>query len=211
MSIVCPAILSDSKQAYEAQLKRFVQFANHLHVDISDGVFSPHQTIGVEDIWWPAGTSVDVHVMYKNPTAIVDGLISLKPRLVIVHAEADGDFISLAKNLHAHGIKAGLALLPDTPVEYLRPGVGLIDHIMIFSGDLGSYGGNVHLDLLSKVQDINALDSSIEIGWDGGVTDKNIRALADGGIEVIVSGGFVANAEKPRIAYGLLKQRIRQA
>lgn len=206
--IVAPAILSDTQDGYNSQLQLAIGFANRVHIDISDGIFSPHATVPPKALWWPAGVQADIHVMYQKPDSIMGELIALKPRLIIVHAEAEGDFIALAERLHSHGIKAGLALLPQTPVAYVAPGVGHIDHITIFSGDLGSYGGKVNFGLLKKAAEIHALDSGIEIGWDGGISDKTIKKVADAGIDVLVSGGYIAHAKNPPHAYRQLKRQL---
>lgn len=205
---VVPAVLSDSQDEYNQQLQTVVGFSKRVHIDISDGIFSPHTTVPPTALWWPAGVQADIHVMYQNPDSIMGELIALKPRLIIVHAEAEGDFITLAERLHASGIQAGLALLPDTPVSYIAPGVGAIDHVTIFSGDLGKYGGKTNLRLLKKAAELQALDSSIEIGWDGGISDTNIKKVADGGVDILVSGGYIAHAENPPHAYRHLRAEL---
>lgn len=202
---VIPAILAQDKEAYDEYIRTVASFSDRVHIDITDGVFAESSTVSIDDIWWPAGVRADIHVMYKRPDEIMDTLIALKPHMIIVHAEAEGDFLELAKRLHANGIRAGIALLPETAVQYITPGVGSIDHVMLFSGSLGSYGGTANYDLLSKVPEIRALDGMIEIGWDGGVSDESLRKIADSGIEAIVSGGFISKADSPYRAYTKLK------
>lgn len=203
---VVPAVLSDSRDDFNMQLQRVIGLSNRVHIDISDGIFSPQLTVPPEVLWWPAGVKADIHVMYQKPDSIMGELIALKPRLIIVHAEADGDFLNVAERLHAHGIKAGLAVLPQTPISYIAPGVGAIDHVTIFSGDLGSYGGKVDFNLLKKADEIASLDNKIEIGWDGGISDKNVQRLAASGIDVLVSGGYIQKAKNPSHAYRELQR-----
>ena len=202
---ICPSILASYSDEYDRQIEHVAPFATRLHIDVADGSFAPNKTVEANEIWWPGGIRADVHVMYRRPIEIIDTLIALEPQLVIMHAEAEGDFITLAKRLHYHGIEAGIALLPQTQPEYIRPGIELVDHVLLFSGDLGHYGGQADLSILEKVKAIRAMSQRVEIGWDGGVTDENIGALADGGIEVVVSGGFIQKAKKPRVAYDQLR------
>lgn len=208
---ICPAILTSLTDEYERQVQRVAPFATRLHIDIADGVFAPNTTVPAQDIWWPGGMQADIHVMYKRPAEIVDTLIALRPQLVILHAESEGDFLTTAKKLHFHGIEAGVALLPQTPVEYIRPGLEVIDHVLIFSGDLGHYGGEANLELASKAAEIRALSHRVEIGWDGGVTDQNAAMLADAGVEVLVSGGFIQKASDPKQAYTSLQTAANRA
>jgi ribulose-phosphate 3-epimerase len=201
MTDISPSILASYPLEYNRQIERVAPFATRLHIDVADGIFTPNQTIDVTNIWWPGGIRADIHVMYKRPVEILDELIALQPQLIIVHAEAEGDFITLAKKLHYHGIEAGIALLPQTQPEYIRPGIELIDHVLIFSGDLGHFGGSADMSQLEKARIVRSMSSRAEIGWDGGVTDQNIRALAEGGIEVIVSGGYIQKARDAKKAY----------
>lgn len=205
---ICPAILATYPEEYKRQIERVTPFATRLHIDIADGVFAPNKTVSASDVWWPGGVRADIHVMHRRPIEIIDTLIALGPQLVIVHAEAEGDFMTLAKQLHFHGIEAGVALLPKTPVDLIRPALEVVDHVLIFSGDLGHYGGRTDLGLLEKAQQLRGLSKRIEIGWDGGVTDQNIKALVEGGVEVAVSGGFIQKATDAQAAYTALKVAI---
>lgn len=205
---ICPAVLAEDQAAYEQQITNVVPFATRVHIDIVDGTFAPNQTVGASDVWWPGGMRADIHVMYERPHEIIDTLIALDPQLVIVHAEAQGDFMSFAKKMHYNGIEAGVALLPQTPVEIIRSAIDHIDHVLIFSGDLGKYGGQANLDLLQKVKDIRALTMRAEISWDGGVNVDNARVLAEAGVEVLISGGFIQKAENPAQAYQSLKATL---
>lgn len=205
---ICPAVLATYPEEYNRQIERIAPFATRIHIDIADGVFAPNKTIETSDIWWPGGMRADIHVMHKRPIEIIDALIALQPQLVILHAEAEGDFMTIAKQLHYHGIEVGVALLPKTPVELIRPAIDIVDHVLVFSGDLGHYGGQLDLTHLEKVKQLRHMNHRVEIGWDGGVTDENIKQLVEGGVEVAVSGGFIQKAHDPSAAYMRLKQAI---
>jgi len=155
----------------------------------------------VENIWWPAGVRADLHVMYQQPFDHFPALLALRPQLIIVHAEAEGDFLAFAAECHSHGIEVGVALLPETPVEAIQPALGQVDHVLIFSGHLGHFGGHADMSLLGKVQQLKQLKPQLEIGWDGGVNDQNARALALGRVDVLNAGGYLHGALAPKTAY----------
>src|SRR5262249_23647894 len=113
-----------------------------------------------------------------------------------------------AAELHKHGIKTGLALLAETPEEWAEQIMHSFDHLLIFSGDLGRFGGQTDLSLLEKATKAKAHHPDIEIGWDGGVNDQNAKVLADGGVDVLNVGGFIQKAENPEHAYATLKSAI---
>lgn len=205
---IAPSIMASHLDAYAEQVEHVSSFAHRLHIDIADGIFAPNKTVGASDIWWPGGLLADVHVMYRRPIEVLDTLIALRPQLVIMHAEAEGDFMILAKRLHYHGIQAGVALLPGTSVSEISDAIELVDHVLVFGGDLGHYAGQADLAQLAKVAEVRSMSSRIEISWDGGVTDQNIKQIADAGVDVIVSGGFLHKAPSARDAYDTLKKAL---
>lgn len=200
---ICPAILTNDPAVYRLQVEQSLDYALRLHIDLADDIFAPQKLIAIEDVWWPGGVRADLHVMYQRPFDHLEALVSLQPQLVIVHAEAEGDFEVFAEALHHHGIETGVALLPGTPVEAIRPALPLIDHVLIFSGQLGHFGGHADLSLLDKARQLRAIKPTLEIGWDGGVNDQNAAGLARGGIDVLNAGGYL-HGRDPVAAYAKL-------
>lgn len=207
MASICPTVTASEPHAYREQMERVEQFAGRLHIDVADGELAPRKLIDLDHLWWPGNVAVDLHMMYKRPFDHVEVLIVQHPQLVIVHAEAEGDFVAFANNLHRHGIEVGVALLPDTPVSKIAPAIEHIDHVLIFSGNLGYQGGSTaDMTLLNKVQELRELKPSLEIGWDGGVNEHNARQIAEGGIDVLNAGGYIHDAENAGAAYAKLKE-----
>jgi ribulose-phosphate 3-epimerase len=207
MPVICPAILAADPKQYREQIEKVASFAQRIQIDLTDGVFAKNRTVSPGEAWWPVGIKPDFHLMYQRPDKAIHTILEHLPNMVIVHSEADGNFESFANLCHRHGVKIGVALLPRTTVESVLAALDKIDHILIFSGSLGSYGGHANFDLLNKVDIIKQHKPNIEIGWDGGVNDQNISNLAAGGIDVFSVGGFIQNSANPEHAYKVL-QRI---
>jgi len=205
---ICPTITTDDPGVYKQQIEQTLTYAHRIHIDLADGVFTRNRLTEIEDVWWPGGVRADLHVMYEQPFQHMEALIALRPQLIIVHAEADGDFMQFAAAAHHYGIEVGVALLPETPVEAIRPALEVIDHVLIFSGNLGHFGGHADMGLLGKVQQLKDLKPRLEIGWDGGVNDKNVKLLAMGGVDVLNAGGYLHGAMAPGTAYATLKAAI---
>lgn len=208
MAIICPTVLAETPAEYKAQLARITPFARRIQIDLSDGEFTTPKTVELDEVHWPSSVKADLHLMYKNPARHMRAIVKLKPHLVIVHAESSGDFMTFAKILHKLGIKVGVALLPETPASAIKPALELIDHVMIFSGTLGKFGGSADLDLLIKAQALKHLKKSLEIGWDGGVNERNAHLLAAGGVDVLNVGGAIQKATDPAKAYATLKAKL---
>ncbi|MEJ0073571.1 MAG: hypothetical protein WDN27_05900 [Candidatus Saccharibacteria bacterium] len=110
---ICPTVTTDDPAVYKLQIEQTLAFAHRIHIDLSDGIFTPNKLMAIEDVWWPGGVRADLHVMYKNPFEHLPALVALQPQLIIVHAEAEGDFMSFASAVRHRGIEIGVALLPE--------------------------------------------------------------------------------------------------
>lgn len=204
--MICPTVLADTVDDYRDQIGAIQGFASRIQIDLGDGRFTT-ETVGLADVWWPEHITADIHLMYKEPLKVVADLVALKPGMVIVHAESDeaGKALELLREQH---IRTGVALLQQTSVESAADLIRLSDHVLIFSGSLGSFGGQVDLSLLGKVPQIRNIEPDIEIGWDGGINADTARRLADGGIDVLNVGGAIQKASHPENAYRDLSRRL---
>jgi ribulose-phosphate 3-epimerase len=194
-------------EEYDQQIKNAAGFAHRLHIDLTDGKFAPLLEIDPRDAWWPVGVKADFHLMYEDPFTAANTIMQHKPNLIIVHAEATGSFESFADNCHKHGVNVGLALLPKTSPQSIESLLSKVDHVLIFSGNLGEYGGHADLDLLHKVHYLKERKPELEVGWDGGITDQNISQLASQGVDVFSVGGFIQKSADPEKTFHSL-QRI---
>ncbi len=205
---ICPTVTTDDPSVFRAHMEEIATYATRVHIDLGDGVFTRKLT-DVDDVWWPGGMRADLHVMFQQPFLHIPALKVLGPQLVIVHAEADGDFMAFAREMHRHGIEAGVSLLRETPVEAIIPALELIDHVLIFAGTLGQNTGpeGVNLDVLAKAKRLRELKPQLEIGWDGGANDTNARQLRDGGIDVINCGGYL-HGDDPIAAWHIIQKVV---
>lgn len=200
--MICPTVTATTVSEYKKQIATNAPLAHRLHIDLMDGKFAPVKSVELKDVWWPPATEADIHIMYKKPMEVIEKIVHLQPKLVIIHAEADAHHMHFAAELHREGINAGLALLPETSVGSVENILHSFDHVLIFSGNLGHQGGSrANLDLLDKVKEIKKHHKSVEIGWDGGVNEKNVAEIHKAGVDVINVGGFIQHASNPGVAY----------
>jgi ribulose-phosphate 3-epimerase len=175
-----------------------------VYIDFSDGNFYPKLLFNLAHSYLPSNLIAYMHLMYKRPHDELETVMSLKPNLVIIHAEAEGELDAIVLRLQSVGIKAGVALLQDTKPEDHAELLSLADHILIFSGDLGHYGGKADLTLLTKASTIRGINATAELGWDGGVSIENAPLLMSGGIEILDVGGGIQRVDDPAGAYASL-------
>lgn len=208
MPVIAPAITEESADAYKVQVERMHEFTERAHIDLCDGEFAPTFTVGAAQLWWPQEWIVDVHAMVARPSEHVESLVSLKPHLIIFHAETSEDIVPVLQYVKKIGIKAGLALLRPTVPSTVAPAINEADHVMIFTGELGRHGGTASLMQLEKVRLIRAIKPNVEIGWDGGVTIDDAFSIANGGVDVLNVGGALASAADPKAVYEQLVNEI---
>lgn len=207
MAIICPTVLAADKADFEKQINT-VSFARRIQLDFMDGEFVETKSIAMEDAWLPDNTLADLHLMYKRPMEYLQVILGFKPHMVIIHAEAEVDHVQMAAELNKNGILAGLCILPETTVEDVKPILRSFDHLLIFGGHLGYFGGQADLSQLDKVEEAKQINPKLETGWDGGANAQNAKKLAENEIDVINVGGFIQKAENPIAAYGLLDDLI---
>ena len=208
MSEIVPTILCETPDDYKATVERLHPFAKRVHIDLTDGEFAPTFTVGVNQLWWPEGWQVDIHAMVMHPSQYVDALIQMKPHSVIFHAEVAEDLLPTMQKLKSVGIKAGVALLKPTVPVTVQPYIENADHVLVFSGNLGHYGGTASLMQLEKVRLIRNIQPNVEVGWDGGANLENVFSLAQGGVNVVNCGGAINNQSDAAAAYKQLTDEL---
>lgn len=208
MTVIAPAVLAENADMYKQTMEKIQGFAERVHLDIADGEFAPTFTVNSSELWWASTWQADIHAMVARPSEHVDQLIALKPSLIIFHVEVQEDLLPILQKIQAAGIKAGVALQRPTVPDAVGSLIELADHVMIFSGDMGHYGGTASLMQLEKVRLIRAIKPGVEVGWDGGVTIDNAFTLSQGGVDVLNVGGTIAKSTTPNDTYKALVSEI---
>lgn len=205
---IVPAILTNNKADYRAQLERINLYSRRVQIDVTDGVFATAETLDVTNVWWPKGWTADLHMMVAQPSQHIDTILKLSPSLCIFHAEARENLIPVFNALKSHGIRTGLALMPSTYPPTVKPYIDVVDHVLIFAGRLGVQGSTADMMQMEKIPLIRNMKPELEIGWDGGANLSNLRALAHADLDVINVGSALSKAENPSKVYETLVAEI---
>ena len=208
MGVVVPCVTAATADEYKASLERIHTFAQRIHVDLSDGIFAPTKLLAPEQIWWPQGWEVDIHVMAEQPSLYLPALIALHPHMITLHVETKEDLLPMLQQMKQVGIKAGVALLRQTVPSDVAGLIEAADNVMIFSGNLGTYGGTASLMQLEKIRLVKGINNGVEIGWDGGISIENAFSLAQGGVDVFNVGGAIQKATDPQAVFDALNKEV---
>lgn len=212
-SLVAPSLLSADFGNLSAAVDLIERSeADWYHVDVMDGVFVPNISFGMpvmEFLARSAQKPLDVHLMIIEPERYIEAFAALKTQILTIHFEASQHLHRSIQQIHASGMKAGVALNPHTPVEVLTDVLEEVDLVLVMSVNPG-FGGQSFiprtLDKISRLHQMRlnrGLDFLIEV--DGGVKDENAHALVQAGADVLVAGNFVFKAENPEVAIRSLK------
>jgi len=214
MRAIAPSILSaDFTRLGDEMLAMEAAGADYHHLDIMDGHFVPNLTFGpmiVEAAKSVASIPLDVHLMIDEPQTYGPACARLGADIVTFHLEAVTHVHSTLTKIREAGAKAGLSLVPSTPVELLGPVLNYVDLVLIMSVNPG-FGGQAFIpESIEKVARLRKfLDDHAEhpilIEVDGGVSEHNAKALFEAGADILVSGSQLFKAPDYAAAIAKLK------
>jgi ribulose-phosphate 3-epimerase len=144
---------------------------------------------------------MDVHLMIIEPENYVERFAKVGAHMISFHLNATKDPAAVLKQIRSYGVKAGLVINPDLPVESLFPYLAEADFILLMSVFAGFGGQKFIEDTYERVRTLKAeidrqgLDLPIQV--DGGVSAANAAALVDAGATILVAGSAVFKAEDP--------------
>ena len=212
--LIAPSILAADFLHLEKDVELVNSHADIFHLDIMDGTFVPNISFGfpvVDAIASKARKPLDVHLMIVNPEKYVKRFADSGASMISFHYEAALErtpaVISLIKS---YGVKAGVVINPDCPVEKIFPYLDSVDFVLVMSVFAGFGGQKFIPESLDRVKAVRAeLDRigryEIPVEVDGGVDPTNAPQLKEAGAAILVAGSSVFRAPDPVKAIELMR------
>lgn len=196
---VAPSILSADFGILAQEVKAICDGGCDLvHVDVMDGHFVPNLTIGpvvVSAVACAASKPLDIHLMVENNSFFVDLFAPLNPKYISFHIEEEKHPHRLIQKIRALGISPAITLNPHTPPEEIEFLIEDLDMVLLMSVNPGFGGQKFIPNVIERAKRLKEIilkrNPNCLIEVDGGVNDKNIHALKDAGVDIVVAGSYV--------------------
>ncbi|MEI3389484.1 MAG: ribulose-phosphate 3-epimerase [Lachnospiraceae bacterium] len=197
--VLSPSILAADFKVLGQEMKKTEENgAAYIHFDVMDGMFVPSISFGMPvlaSIHDATEQFMDAHLMVHEPIRYVEAFQKAGADYVTVHLEACEDVKTTLDKIHACGMKAGLAVNPETDVKELVPYLEDVEMILIMSVHPGFGGQKFIPESLDKIREVRAMlnekNLETDIQVDGGIYVENVREVLDAGANVIVAGSAV--------------------
>ena len=215
--LVAPSILAADFLHLDKDVQLVNDHADIFHLDIMDGTFVPNISFGfpvVEAIAAKALKPLDVHLMIVEPWKYAERFAKAGASMISFHYEAALDRSrELIGDIQSMGVKAGIVINPDCPVEKIFPLLDIADFVLIMSVFAGFGGQKFIPESLDRIKAVSArireIGRNIPIEVDGGIGPDNAGELADAGASILVAGSSVFKAPDPVLAIQLMKNARR--
>ena len=199
---ISPSILSaDFSKLGEEILKLEKAGADLIHIDVMDGHFVPNITLGpevIKDLRKHTSLPFDVHLMISPVHQYIKNFAEAGADIITIHPEATDNLLKTINEIKKFGKKVGISLNPETSIKKLTSVMNSIDLILIMSVNPGFGGQKFIKETLEKVKllrkEIDQKKLPIEIEIDGGINFEYSKLAIQAGVDILVSGNTIFNA-----------------
>lgn len=215
-----PSLMTMDLNKFKEQIEFLNNHVDSYHIDIMDGHYVPNITLSpwfIDEVRKISNLPMSAHLMVEDQSFWVDQLIEQKCEWICMHAELlDGLAFRLIDKIHDAGLKAGVVLNPETPIEAIFPYIELVDKITIMTIDPGFAGQRFIESTLDKIVALRELreekDYNYVIEMDGSSNRKSFKRIDAAGPDIYIVGrsGLFGLDEKIENSWEIMKKDYKE-
>lgn len=215
--LVCPSVLAADFANLERDIATIQEATPILHLDIMDGHFVPNISFGpgvVKSIRAVTDQFLDVHLMVSNPGMWVEPFAKAGADMIVIHVEATPHAERVLSDIKGRGLRAGVALTPQTPLSVLDYLLDVLDMVLVMTVNPG-FGGQSFIPMsLQKIADLREMflqaGRNIAIQVDGGIDEHTAPLVTKAGASLLVAGSAIFGKPDPVAALTAIQRAASQ-
>lgn len=182
--------------------------ADGIHIDVSDGRFASDLGFGpsfVRAVREATNLPLSIHLMVEEPSRFIDHYIKAGANTIYVHPESRINLARVLRRIRFLGGRAGVALLPSTPLSLILDALRWVDSLLLLSNCNSCYlewEDSEFLETIpARISDARDLTESksvsIDIGVDGGLKKERIHEVVKAGANLLIMGSAIFSKRDP--------------
>ena len=193
---ICPSVLSADFSRLGDEIATVARAgADFLHVDVMDAQFVPNLTFGpilVRAMRKLTSLPLDVHLMIVDPLRHLEAFAEAGADHLTVHLEAVEDPVKAMRAIRARGLKAGLSVKPETPIQPYLEALPECDIALVMTVEPGKGGqpflpgSPARIQAVREAVDRQDLDCLVAV--DGGIDRATARVAESAGADTFIAG-----------------------
>ncbi|MBQ7234082.1 MAG: ribulose-phosphate 3-epimerase [Kiritimatiellae bacterium] len=209
---ILPSLLAaDYGRLADEILRAEASGADALHLDIMDSHFVPNLSFGPDFVALSRRVAPsfyrNVHLMMSRPDLYIDVFAAAGAQTLQIHVEADCDLHAELAHIRAAGMKAAVALNPETPVERIAPYLDEVGEVLVMTVHPG-YGGQKFIkECLPKLEWLRARRPALDLMVDGGVNAETAVEAVRAGANQLVAGSYLFGRPDMSAAVADMRER----